>query len=382
MPVFICEACNETLKRAKVEAHAATCRNCWWLSCMDCNKRFGGNDYWDHTSCVTEAERYQGATYVPSVNKGEVKQQAWLEKVQAKLEASDGAANLKPYMTRLLAFDNVPRKRAKFVNFAKNSLNLKADRDGIAEKLWTVVGAIEEAEKTVAPAPAPAHPVTPMAAKQPRDCPGSLMPSLPSAGGGLSTGGSTAASGPAATVPSAAPSATDERKAAAKKAKAAAKAAAAKAAAAAEEEAAADEMEAAAAANAARKAAKRAAKEEAAAPAVAVSSSSGAGSSLGKRKEREGGETAAIDHVSENAAKLESLKHQKGAVKWKKIIQKELKSVGGRMSAKELRKACVAEARAHPSYGGRDSKQLKAEFDELLPTFDKFERIGGTVTLR
>ena len=112
---------------------------------MDCNKRFSPEDYLTHTSCVSEAERYQGALYVHKDNKGEVKQQAWLSNVQARLDAAEGSAKLRPFMERLLAYDNVPRKRAKFINFAKNSLNLKQDREGIAEKLWDVIGPTDNA---------------------------------------------------------------------------------------------------------------------------------------------------------------------------------------------------------------------------------------------
>ena len=99
---------------------------------MDCNKRFGWDEYKNHTSCVSEAERYQGNLYVHKDNKGEVKQKSWLDQMQARLDSAEGSAKLKPFMERLLAYDNVPRKKAKFINFAKNSLNLKQDRDGIA----------------------------------------------------------------------------------------------------------------------------------------------------------------------------------------------------------------------------------------------------------
>ena len=42
------------------------------------------------------------------------------------------------------------------------------------------------------------------------------------------------------------------------------------------------------------------------------------------------------------------------------------------MSLKALKKACVAEARAHPSHTGRDKEKLRDEFDAVLPTFHKF----------
>ena len=58
------------------------------------------------------------------------------------------------YAERLLAYDNLPRKKVKFVNFAKNSLNLKADHhQGITEKLWLLIEA-PKAEPAKAEPPA------------------------------------------------------------------------------------------------------------------------------------------------------------------------------------------------------------------------------------
>jgi thioredoxin 1 len=68
-------------------------------------------------------------------------------------------------------------------------------------------------------------------------------------------------------------------------------------------------------------------------------------------------------------------------VKWKKIIAKELKTEGGAMGLKALRKAAVAEVRAHPSHGGRDKEALMQEFDRVLPTFKKFKQDGGRVSI-
>lgn len=49
---------------------------------MDCGRDFVGDDYATHTSCVTEAEKYQGDLFKGEkggVSKGEKKQQEWLE---------------------------------------------------------------------------------------------------------------------------------------------------------------------------------------------------------------------------------------------------------------------------------------------------------------
>ena len=52
------------------------------------------------------------------------------------------------------------------------------------------------------------------------------------------------------------------------------------------------------------------------------------------------------------------------------------------MNLKELRKACVAEALAHPSHGDRKAAQVREEFESQLKTFKKFNVDGNQVTLK
>lgn len=334
MPVFICENCNETLRRNKVATHNCGA-NCWYMSCMDCNKRFGWDNYLTHTQCVSEAERYQGALYVAKENKGDKKQQDWLGNVQAKLDAGGSASSaLKPYFDRLMAYDNIPRKKAKFVNFAKNSLNLKHDPQNIAEQLWDVIG----------------MPVTAQQADKPDgSSEGSIAPSAGS--GGNTASGATALSSTPAPLPSQPPSpGADDNEQEGKDDKAARKA----------------EKEA-------KKAAKKAAKEE-----TASEADQGQTSDKRTHKEMNGSD----GDESKQAGKRTKTDPLTKPIKWKKIIAKELKSTGGNMSLKELRKAAVAEAHAHPSHVGRKSKELKEEFDAVLPTFNKFEVVDGKVRIR
>jgi len=289
MPVFVCEACNETLKRAKVQAHAASCRGCWVMSCMDCNRKFEGDDYWEHTSCVTEAERYQGHLYVHKDNKGDVKQQAWLSNVQAKLDCAPSSERLKPFLSALLKYDNIPRKKPKFLNFAKNSLNLKADREGIAAQLWDVIG-FDSAPKEAA-----------------------------------ANGGSPHLEKSAETH-------------------------------------------------------KQTNVEQPAKPATAKREGL-----KGERQQPSSEEPPGRASDAKPQGRKRKVELQEGEekpIKWKKIIAKELKSCGGRMNLKELRKACVAEALAHPSHRNRQGGQVRREFDEQLSTFHKFKVDGNQVTLQ
>ena len=224
--------------------------------------------------------------------------------------ARDGCAGeLKSYAEWLLAYDNLPRKKAKFVNFAKNSLNLKADPKGIAEKLWLLI----EAPKAEAPAAGP----------------------------------------PAATaVPAAAAAAAS---AVSRSAEAEASAAAAGQ----KRKAAEAEAEAEAEAKEAKRAAKKKAKMEAGEQAEGKARAA-AGGAEPTAKRSEG--------VVAVGAKPAGAAHAK-PVKWKKIIAKELESEGGSMKLKELRSACVKEAKAHPSHEGRDGKALGEDFDAHFGTY-------------
>ena len=71
MPSFVCDHCQETLKKAKLDSHTQRCRQAAF-SCIDCYKTFKGSEYREHFSCITEVQKYhqkQPATIANNVNK-------------------------------------------------------------------------------------------------------------------------------------------------------------------------------------------------------------------------------------------------------------------------------------------------------------------------
>lgn len=64
MPSFVCDYCQETLKKAKLDQHTQRCRNASF-SCIDCYKTFKGTEYRAHTSCITEVQKYHVKTTTP-----------------------------------------------------------------------------------------------------------------------------------------------------------------------------------------------------------------------------------------------------------------------------------------------------------------------------
>jgi len=127
MVVFTCNVCNESLKKNQVEKHYTTrCRSCNVLTCVDCSKEFVGTEYEQHTKCISESEKYGGKNYVakPGANKGEAKQEAWCFHVQAAARKASGNHKLKGVLDQVAKHDNVPRKKAKYENFLKNSMRI------------------------------------------------------------------------------------------------------------------------------------------------------------------------------------------------------------------------------------------------------------------
>lgn len=103
---------------------------------MDCNKDFPGETYVQHTQCITESEKYFGSHHVAKVGKD--KNEVWMTTVRERLAAQTG---LKPFVARLvariLALPNIPRKKAKFENFLKTSMNMV--HQPIVDELWLLV---------------------------------------------------------------------------------------------------------------------------------------------------------------------------------------------------------------------------------------------------
>lgn len=108
-------------------------------------KDFDGESVNAHTQCVTELERYSGKDYVAKANqnKGQRKQEAWVDLVRSitekKKNLSGGVAKI---LETISSYDNIPRKKAKFLNFMKNSFRYMKVNE--LEEAWML---LEEAMK-------------------------------------------------------------------------------------------------------------------------------------------------------------------------------------------------------------------------------------------
>lgn len=139
MVFFTCNGCGESLKKAQVDKHVNMCRGCQSLSCIDCGKDFWGDDYKNHVKCISEDQKYGGKGYEAKANKGDIKQQQWIQKVHDAMNKPGVSAKLKDVLQQVSSFDNVPRKRAKFQNWMRNSL--KISNTGLHDEVWDILSA-------------------------------------------------------------------------------------------------------------------------------------------------------------------------------------------------------------------------------------------------
>ncbi|XP_053268067.1 cell growth-regulating nucleolar protein [Pleuronectes platessa] len=143
MVFFTCNACGESLKKAQVDKHVNMCRGCQVLSCIDCGKDFWGDDYKNHLKCISEDQKYGGKGFEAKANKGDVKQQQWIQKVNEAMDKPDISAKLRDVLKQVSVYDNVPRKKAKFQNWMRNSL--KITNTNLHDEVWNILAAADSA---------------------------------------------------------------------------------------------------------------------------------------------------------------------------------------------------------------------------------------------
>ncbi|CAN0049726.1 unnamed protein product, partial [Hapterophycus canaliculatus] len=111
-----------------------------------------------HTSCVSEEQKYQGALFkAPKAKqKNRGVNEIWADAVS--LAASNAATGVAPkplchHLIRMGDLGNVPRQEKKFKNFVKNSL--RVFDDGSVSKLWEYMDGVKNdiarAEKAAEP---------------------------------------------------------------------------------------------------------------------------------------------------------------------------------------------------------------------------------------
>jgi len=146
MVVFICNHCGDSCKKQQVDYHVSQVCRGTSISCVDCKKDFSATSYRDHIRCISEEEKYSGKNFQAKPNKGQQKQDLWTERLQGAL-ANGGSttpggkdADLRSVIEKMLSYNNIPRKKAKFENFMMNSFRNMVTPAKIG-RIWAIVEA-------------------------------------------------------------------------------------------------------------------------------------------------------------------------------------------------------------------------------------------------
>uniref|UniRef100_UPI00398F3429 cell growth-regulating nucleolar protein isoform X2 n=1 Tax=Pristiophorus japonicus TaxID=55135 RepID=UPI00398F3429 len=145
MVFFTCNGCGESVKKAQVEKHFNICRNCSCLSCIDCGKDFWGEDYKTHIKCISEDQKYGGKGFEAKAKKGDMKQQQWMQKVHEAMNESKVSPGVREILEQMDSYDNIPRKKTKFQNWMKNSLNIH--NEALQGQVWEIFSAATSNDK-------------------------------------------------------------------------------------------------------------------------------------------------------------------------------------------------------------------------------------------
>eukprot|EP00924_Labyrinthula_sp_SR-Ha-C_P006461 maker-scaffold_120-snap-gene-0.5-mRNA-1 protein AED:0.00 eAED:0.00 QI:64/1/1/1/1/1/2/141/245 len=143
MVFFVCNGCNSSLRKKQVENHSYKCESGALYSCVDCSQEFDSYSYRKHTTCISEAEKYEGKLYKGNKSSGKVDIQSKFLHFFLDFDSSKFNADMKSVFSEICQFDNIPRKEKKFKNFVVNSLNIRrsSGRFSAVDRIWKEVKA-------------------------------------------------------------------------------------------------------------------------------------------------------------------------------------------------------------------------------------------------
>eukprot|EP01006_Ploeotia_vitrea_P045385 TRINITY_DN66936_c8_g6_i1.p1 TRINITY_DN66936_c8_g6~~TRINITY_DN66936_c8_g6_i1.p1 ORF type:complete len:218 (+),score=110.85 TRINITY_DN66936_c8_g6_i1:83-736(+) len=122
MVSFICDLCQTTLKKAKVDRHCWSCPS-ESVSCIDCCVTFYGDDYRKHTQCMTEAEKVEGKLYRGKKSKSKQQQNSSNNNNQSNSNNNNNQSNKQQQPKQESQKKNLKRKEPTTSGDANGSDN-------------------------------------------------------------------------------------------------------------------------------------------------------------------------------------------------------------------------------------------------------------------
>lgn len=106
---------------------------------------YRGSSYSSHFECITEEQKYGGKNFKQQEFKGKNKQNAWVAKVKTMIQSNQYSPGVQNVLKSLINYDNIPRKKVKFINFIKNSIRIRDEK--LIEQIWQVFESAIKEEK-------------------------------------------------------------------------------------------------------------------------------------------------------------------------------------------------------------------------------------------
>lgn len=105
------------------------------------------DDFRQHTTCMTEVERYEKKGAQASKTKSTKKspQEIWTELLSDSVDVAP--SHLKNHLRTLASLGNAPRKEKQFRNFAANSLGLRGNNNAIVGDIWNFLKEVKEKQQ-------------------------------------------------------------------------------------------------------------------------------------------------------------------------------------------------------------------------------------------
>ncbi|GAV26806.1 hypothetical protein PMKS-000262 [Pichia membranifaciens] len=122
MVSFSCEVCNDTVLKKKLQQHQRSCHGAYF-TCIDCSTTFYGNDHQKHTSCISEAEKYEKALYKGKKGKNQQQQQ----KQQKPQQQNEPAKQHQPVVEATKENKKETEKQKKVQESTKESQSFSSD---------------------------------------------------------------------------------------------------------------------------------------------------------------------------------------------------------------------------------------------------------------
>lgn len=141
MVSFSCEVCNDTVLKKKLDQHSQRCGGAYY-TCIDCSVTFNGTEYRQHTSCISEAEKYEKGLYkgkkkqqIQNKPQEVVKVETTAEPKKEKKDSKKDSKKGKKKSTDLSSYLNSNKQESLYKIVKKISSEKKKDKKDILKNL-------------------------------------------------------------------------------------------------------------------------------------------------------------------------------------------------------------------------------------------------------